>query len=66
MVREASKAFYSVSTALSHESTTLYFADDQVVMAEDEDDLNYMVRKLKEYTVNGLRMNIVWNRERDD
>lgn len=38
---------------------TLYFADDQMVMTGDEDDLSYMLRKLKEDSaVTGLRMNI--------
>ncbi|XP_054257537.1 uncharacterized protein LOC128982603 [Macrosteles quadrilineatus] len=38
---------------------TLYFADDQVVLAEDREDLSYMVRKLKEeYELNGLVLNV--------
>lgn len=37
---------------------TLSFADDQVVIAQDEDDLSFMVRKLKEeYTKAGLEIN---------
>lgn len=37
---------------------SLYFADDQVVIAEDEQDLNYMVRKLQEeYERAGLKIN---------
>lgn len=39
---------------------TRYFADNQVVIAEDEDDLRYMVRKLKEeHAVTGICMNII-------
>ena len=38
---------------------TLCFADDQVVIAQDEEDLSYMVRKLnEEYTKMGLEINI--------
>jgi len=38
---------------------TLSFADDQVVMAQDEEDLSFMVRKLEEeYTKNGLEINL--------
>lgn len=38
---------------------SLYFADDQVVVAEDEDDLGYMIRKLQEeYEKAGLTMNM--------
>lgn len=38
---------------------TLYFADDQIVIAEDEDELAYMVRKLKEeYELAGLTLNM--------
>lgn len=38
---------------------SLYFADDQVVIAEDEEDLSYMVRKLhEEYERAGLKMNL--------
>lgn len=37
---------------------TLSFADDQVVIAQDEEDLSYMVRKLKEeYSKVGLQIN---------
>ena len=37
---------------------TLLFADDQVVLAEDEDDLKYMLRKLiEEYGKWGLEVN---------
>ena len=37
---------------------TLLFADDQVLIAEDEDDASYMVRKLKEKNVKwGLEIN---------
>lgn len=33
---------------------TLFFADDQIVMSEDEEDLSYMIRKLQEeYEVAG-------------
>ncbi|CAG9837684.1 unnamed protein product [Diabrotica balteata] len=58
---------------------TLSFADDQVVTAHDEENLCYMLRKLeKEYTKNGLEINLenteyltteqesVRNLERDD
>jgi hypothetical protein len=39
---------------------TLQFADDQVVMAQSEEDLEYMCRKLQEeYSKWGLTMNIV-------
>lgn len=38
---------------------TLQFADDQVVLAEDKEDLEYMTRKLKEeYEKWGLTMNL--------
>ena len=38
---------------------TLCFTDDQVVIAQDEEDLSYMIRKLNEgYTKMGLEMNI--------
>ena len=38
---------------------TLHFADDQVVFAEDEDDIGYMVRKLdEEYEAWGLKINM--------
>lgn len=38
---------------------TLYFADNQVVIAEDEMDLSYIVRKLKEqYKEAGLNINM--------
>jgi len=44
------------------ENTTLYtfqFADDQVVLAGDKEDLEYMMRKLKEtYEKWGLDMNL--------
>jgi len=44
------------------QNTTLYtlqFADDQVVLAGDKDDLWYMTRKLKEtYEKWGLDMNL--------
>ncbi|XP_045462483.1 uncharacterized protein LOC123672426 [Harmonia axyridis] len=44
------------------EETTLYtlsFADDQIVIAQDVDDLNYMTRKLvEEYAKWGLEVNI--------
>lgn len=34
---------------------TSYFADDQLVIAEDEQNFNYIVRKLNdEYTLAGL------------
>jgi len=46
------------------ENTTLYilqFTDDQVVLADDKEDLEYMTRKLKEtYEKWGLDMN--WNK----
>ena len=36
-----------------------YFADDQVVIAEDLDDLSYMIRKLQEeYQLAGLGINM--------
>ena len=39
---------------------TLYFGDDQIVVAEHDEDLEYMVRKLKEeYDAAGLTMNMV-------
>jgi hypothetical protein len=39
---------------------TLQFADDQVMMAQSEEDLEYMCRKLQEeYSKWGLTMNIV-------
>ncbi|XP_050502979.1 uncharacterized protein LOC126882213 [Diabrotica virgifera virgifera] len=39
--------------------TTLFFADDQVVVANDEEDMDYMFRKLKkEYEKWGLNMNM--------
>ena len=38
---------------------TLCFADDQVVIAQDEDDMSYMVRKLQEeYIKAGLEINL--------
>ena len=38
---------------------TLYFADDQAVIAEDQDDLSYMVKKLdKYYQQAGLTINM--------
>ncbi|KAG8333849.1 hypothetical protein J6590_102119 [Homalodisca vitripennis] len=38
---------------------TLLFADDQVVVAEDEEDLEYMLRKLtEEYEGWGLEVNM--------
>lgn len=38
---------------------TLYFADDQIVVAEDKDDLAYMVRKLKKkYELTGFTLNM--------
>lgn len=38
---------------------TLFFTDDQIIMAEDEEDLGYMVRKLKEeYENAGLKINM--------
>lgn len=38
---------------------SLYFADDQMVIAEDQDDLNYMIRKLQEeYEAAGLTINM--------
>ena len=47
------------------ENTTLYilqFTDDQVVLADDKEDLEYMTRKLKEtYEKWGLDMN--WNKQ---
>lgn len=45
-----------------NDNTTLYtlcFADDQVVIAQDRDDLNYMTRKLvEEYKKWGLEVNV--------
>jgi len=39
---------------------TLLFADDQVVLAMDEQDSNYMIRKLhKQYKIWGLEINYV-------
>lgn len=39
--------------------TTLFFADDQVIIAGDEDDADYMLRKLDdEYAKWGLNMNM--------
>jgi len=47
---------------ISLENTTLYsvhFVNDQVVLADDKDDLEYMTRKLKEiYEKWGLDMNL--------
>ncbi|XP_030752249.1 uncharacterized protein LOC115879488 [Sitophilus oryzae] len=38
---------------------TLFFADDQIVISEDEEDLSYMIRKLQEeYEAAGLQMNL--------
>ena len=38
---------------------TLHFADDQIIFAEDEYDIEYMVKKLdKEYTEWGLTINM--------
>lgn len=38
---------------------TLFYADDQIVVAEDADDLGYMVRKLQEYyQIAGLKINM--------
>ncbi|XP_030762136.1 uncharacterized protein LOC115886948 [Sitophilus oryzae] len=38
---------------------TLFFADDQIVLAQDHDDLEYMARKLiEEYKKWGLEINI--------
>lgn len=38
---------------------TLLFADDQLILAEDEDDANYMLRKLiEEYEQWGLELNL--------
>lgn len=38
---------------------TLYFADDQVVIAEDADDLSFMIRKLNEHFLKaGLNINM--------
>ncbi|XP_050497794.1 uncharacterized protein LOC126878967 [Diabrotica virgifera virgifera] len=38
---------------------TIHFADDQAILAEDESDIDYMLRKLKEeYTKWGLTINI--------
>jgi len=41
------------------DNTTIQFADDQVVMAQSKEDLDYMCRKLQEkYSKWGLTMNI--------
>ena len=38
---------------------TLFFADDQILLAEDRDDLSYMARKLEEVFENsGLKLNM--------
>jgi hypothetical protein len=38
---------------------TLHVADDQLIIAEDEDDLGYVVRKLKMYYEHmGLKVNM--------
>ncbi|CAG9829626.1 unnamed protein product [Diabrotica balteata] len=37
---------------------TLSFGDDQVIITQDEEDLSYMVRKLEEYNINDLGINI--------
>ncbi|XP_049767877.1 uncharacterized protein LOC126101230 [Schistocerca cancellata] len=38
---------------------SLHFADDQIVLAKDENDLTYMIRKFKEeYNKAGLKMNM--------
>ncbi|XP_030768215.1 uncharacterized protein LOC115891796 [Sitophilus oryzae] len=43
----------------NHCLTTLLFADDQVIVANDEEDIDYMLRKLKEeYAEWGLKMNM--------
>lgn len=37
---------------------TLLFADDQIIMANDDYDIEYMIRKLSEvYTTAGLKIN---------
>lgn len=42
----------------NHNLYILTFADDQVILAQDEEDLGYMIRKLKEeYTKAGLEIN---------
>ncbi|XP_044749542.1 uncharacterized protein LOC123310188 [Coccinella septempunctata] len=45
-----------------NDETTLYtlcFADDQILIAQDQDDLNYMTRKLvEEYKKWGLEVNV--------
>lgn len=39
--------------------TLYFFADDQVVLAQYEEDLSYMIRKLKdEYKEAGLEINL--------
>lgn len=44
---------------LSITSVTVQFADDQVIIAGDKEDLQYMTRKLKEtYEYWGLEMNL--------
>lgn len=46
-------------TVDDHRLFTLHFADDQVKLAEDEIDINYMIRKLsEEYCEWGLNMNL--------
>ena len=38
---------------------TLFFADDQILLAEDRDDLSYMARKLEEtFEKSGLKINM--------
>lgn len=52
---------HNMGTPLDEETTlyTLSFADDQIVIAQDVDDLNYMTRKLvEEYAKWGLEVNI--------
>lgn len=40
---------------------TLRFADDHVIVAQDEEDLSFMLRKLKEYERNELEINLKQN-----
>jgi hypothetical protein len=47
---------------LEIQGTTIYsmlFADDQLIIAQDYEDLEYMTRKLiEEYEVRGLKLNV--------
>ena len=52
-------------TTLGIQDMTLYsmlFADDQLIIAQDDEDLEYMTRKLiDDYELRGLKLNIKEN-----